>query len=119
MRLLALPVLIILIDCKIANAMTSAQYTVIQETGYLILWAACIALAWSIYSGMKGGSLGLPWLVFVCGFAFAAVASLVQLLDIFEVAFSQYDFRPFILAAKLGSALLLLAGLFIYKRGLE
>jgi hypothetical protein len=119
MRLTALPVLFIVFDFNIANAMTSGQYALFQETGYLILWLACIALAWSIYAGMKGGSLGLPWLIFVCGFGLAAAASLVQLLDIFKIVFSEYDFRPFILAARLGSALVLLVGLFIYKRGLE
>jgi hypothetical protein len=68
---------------------------------------------------MRGGSLGLPWLIFVCGFTFAAAASLVELLDLFQLVFSEYDFRPFILAARLGSALLLLVGLIFYKRGLE
>ena len=118
MRLKILPILFIVLDFKIANAMTSGQYALFQETGYLILWMACIALAWSIYTGMKGGSLGLPWLIFVCGFGLAAIASLVQLIDIFELVFSEYDFRPFILVARLGSALILLVGLFIYKRGL-
>lgn len=119
MRLKALSFLFIIFDFRIANAMTGGQYTAIQESGFLILWAACIAVAWSIYAGMRGGSLGLPWLIFVCGFTLAAVASLVELLDFFKLVFSEYDFRPFILAARLGSALVLLVGLIFYKRGLE
>ena len=118
-RLKLLPILIIVFDFRVANALTNGQYAAIQETSYLILWLACIALAASIYSGMKGGSLGLPWLVLLSGFALAAIASLVQLIDLFEIVFSEYDFRPFILAARLGSALILLAGLFFYRRGLE
>lgn len=99
--------------------MTSGQYAMIQESGYLILWLACVFLAASIYSGTKGGSLGLPWLILLSGFALAAIASVVQLLDLFKIAFNEYDFRPFMLAARLGSVFILLAGLFFYKRGLE
>jgi hypothetical protein len=119
MRLKLLSILFIVCDFQIANAMTSGQYATIQESGYLILWAGCIILAGSIYSGMKGGSLGLPWLIFLCGFVLAAAASMVQLLDLYKIVFSEYDFRPFILAARLGSALIILVGLLIYKRGLE
>jgi len=119
MRLTTLAAIFCIVDFRLANAMTSGQYAMLQESGYLILWAGCIALAWSIYSGMKGGSLGLPWLIFLCGFALAAAASLVQLLDLFKLVFKEYDFRPFILAARLGSALILLVGLLVYKRGLE
>jgi hypothetical protein len=119
MRLKMLPVLIVILDFQVANALTNDQYVMIQESGYLILWLACIALAASIYSGTKGGSLGLPWMVLLSGFVLAAAASLVQLLDLFKIAFIEYDFRPFVLIARLGSALILLVGLFFYRRGLE
>ena len=113
-----LPVLLIF-DFRLANALTNSQYGLIQESGYLILWLACSVLSYSIYSALKGGSLGLPWLVFIVGFSVAAGASVLQLLDQLKMAFSLYDLRPLVLGLRLGSILILILGLVFYRRGLE
>ena len=110
---------LLFIDSNLANALTGSQYGLIQDSGYLVLWLACSLLSYSIYLALKGGSLGIPWLVFIVGFSIAAGASVIQLLDSLKLVFGVYDLRSLILILKLGAILVLISGLILYRRGLE
>ena len=103
----------------IATAMSTHNYLVVQESIALLVCIACLLLAVSIFSALKGGILGTPWLFFVIGFSIAAAGGVIKLLDLFKIVIYQYDLRPAILLTTCGSVIFLLLGLFYYRRGLE
>ena len=102
-----------------ANAVSSYTYQVAQESIYLLVSLACLLWALRIFLALRGGSLQTPWLFFSAAFAVAAIGGIIHLLDMFQIAIYQYDLRPATLVTACGSAILLLLGLIIYKRGLE
>ena len=99
--------------------MTSRGYGLASGAIYLGLSLAGIALAFTIYSVLKGGSLGSSWLFFILGFAAAALGSLIELFDLLHILIYQYDLRLVQLAIRTASMLLFLTGLILYRRGLE
>ena len=105
--------------CQPASAADTINYGLIQESSFFILSLGCIAVAGLIYQTLKGGSLGTPWLFFVGGFALAGSYAAIQLLDIMKIAVYQYDCRLAELALRIGSMLLLMTGLVLYKKGLQ
>jgi hypothetical protein len=112
-------VLFVMADYEIANAMTSQQYQVLQQSLLVILSLSCLVLTVLIYMTLRGGKLGLPWIFFMIGFGAAALGGAIQLLDALKLVISQYDLRMALLIIYSGSMLSILVGLFFYKRGLQ
>jgi hypothetical protein len=79
----------------------------------------CLILALSIFLSLKGGSLGMPWVFFIMGFAMAFVGGALHLLDLFKILVYEYDLRLATLITSCGSMLFLLVGLYFYRRGLQ
>jgi len=104
---------------KSAWAFSTFSYNVVQESIFTVIAIACLLLAFGIYSSLKGGSLGVPWLFFVIGFAVAAIGGIMHLMDLFKILISQYDLRLATLLTTCGSMIFLLLGLYFYRRGLE
>lgn len=109
----------VLWHCQPASAADTITYGLIQESSFFILSLGCIAAAAIIYRTLKGGSLATPWLFFVGGFILAGLYAAVQLLDIMKIVVYQYDCRLVELALHIGSMLLLMTGLILYKKGLQ
>jgi hypothetical protein len=107
----------VLLDCMPAAAMDSGAYAVMLESLFLFLSLVCLIIATTIYAVLKGGSLGTPWIFFMGGFALAAASAAIQLLDMFQIVLHQYDIRPGIFIARVGSMALFMVGLFLHKRG--
>jgi hypothetical protein len=114
-----LAIFIVIATCNTANAMTSHSYGLIEQSIYLLLSLVGVALAVTIFSSLKGGSLGNPWFFFILGFTAAGLGSIIELLDLFKFLISQYDLRLILLIFRTGSMLLFLTGLFLYKKGLQ
>jgi hypothetical protein len=79
----------------------------------------CLILAFIIFLALRGGSLGVPWLLFLIGFGLAGAGGAIQVFDTLKILVSQYDLRPAILITRAGSLFFLLIGLILYKRGLQ
>lgn len=106
-------------DYKVALAISSYTYQVIQESVSLFISLACLLLTISIFAALKGGSLSTPWLLFLIGFALAASAGAMHLLDLFKILIHVYDLRLANLLITCGSLISLLLGLWFYRKGLE
>lgn len=110
---------LVLWHCQPVSAANTINYKLIQESSFFILSLGCIAAAAIIYQTLKGGSLATPWLFFIGGFILGGLDAAVQLLDIMKIAVYQYDCRLVELALHIGSMLLLMTGLILYKKGLK
>ncbi len=106
-------------DYGIAGAMTSHQYELLGESLYFVFALVGLVFALAIFRALKEGSLGKPWLLIVSGLAAAVVGSAIEILDLLEIVIHRYDMRPALLVFRTGSILLLLVGLFLYKRDLQ
>lgn len=115
---LALTSLILLLNFGYAGAMSTHAYGVIRESIFLVAALACLILALVIFSSLKGGSLGLPWLFFALGFAVAAIGGILHLMDLLKILIHVYDLRLATLLTTCGSMILFLIGLFFYRKGL-
>ncbi len=110
---------LVLADHGHANAMTSTGYAILGESFSLVLLLACLIIASLIITELRGGKFGQPWIFMAAGFAVALAASVIHLLDLKAIIFGDYDLRPIYLAARTASMLLILVGLFFYKKGLQ
>jgi hypothetical protein len=104
---------------RLAGAVSTHTYNLVQESIFFIVSLGCLVLAVSILISLKGGSLGTPWIFFVIGFAVAAVGGVIHLLDLFKILLHVYDLRLATLITTCGSMLFLAIGLYFYRRGLE
>jgi hypothetical protein len=102
-----------------AGAVTTHTYRMIQDSIFFLVSLGCLILAISVFFSLKGGSLGKAWLFFVIGFAIALVGAIIHFLDVFRIVLHVYDMRLATLLTTCGSMILLLLGLYFYKRGLE
>jgi hypothetical protein len=108
-----------LTDYRIANAISSAGYGLIEESLSLTLSLASLVLAILIFQGLRGGDLGRPWLLISAGFALASAASLISLVDLQSFIVNKYDLRLALLVTRIGALLLVLLGLIFYKKELQ
>jgi len=99
--------------------MTSQTYSLIQEITILVCSGACLAVTISIHNGLKGGALGTPWIFFIFAFGLSTAAAVIQVFDLTGFLISQYDHRLTMLILRPGSALLILIGLILYRKGLS
>jgi len=118
MRILALTSMTLLINSGVARAMTTTQYAILQESLYVLFSAVCLLLAVTIFLALRGGSLGLPWVFIIAGFGLAVFGATIHLLDVLRIVLHQYDLRMGIFLSHVGSAVLLMVGLILYKKGL-
>ncbi len=109
----------VLLHYRLAGAVSTHTYNLVQESIFFIASMGCLLLALSIFVSLRGGSLGTPWIFFVMGFAFAAVGGAIHLLDLFKILVHEYDLRLATLITSCGSMLFMLTGLYFYKRGLQ
>lgn len=100
-------------------AISSHTYSTVQETLFFATAAGCLLFAFLLFSSLKGGSLGRPWLFILIGFLLAVIGSGLHLLDLFKILIYQYDLRLAFLILSCGSMVFLLIGLILIKRGLE
>lgn len=100
-------------------AISSHTYGVVQESLYFVTAVACLIFALMIFSSLKGGSLGKPWLFMLIGFLLAVIGSGLHLLDLYKILIYEYDLRLAFLILSCGSIIFLLVGLVLVKRGLE
>lgn len=112
-------ILVVLLNPGRAAAMTNMEYSLVGESLYLILALGGLATALAIFRTFKRGSLGKPWLLILLGLAAAAIGSAIDILDLLKIIIHQYDMRPALLVFRTGSIFLILAGLFLYKKGLQ
>jgi hypothetical protein len=103
---------------SVSSAMDSGQYSILQESLFVFLSAICLLLAAAVFSVLKGGSLGVPWIFILAGFAVAGVGATIHLLETLEIVLHQYDLRLAMLLTRVGSVFLFTVGLFLYKKGL-
>ena len=104
---------------RLAGAVSTYTYNLVQESAFFIACLCCLILAISIFVSLKGGSLGTAWIFFIVGFAVAAVGGVIHLLDLFKILLHVYDLRLATLITTCGSMLFLAIGLYFYRRGLE
>lgn len=104
---------------RLAGAVSTHTYNLVQESVFFIASLCCLILAVSILISLKGGSLGAAWIFFVIGFAVAAVGGVIHLLDLLKILLHVYDLRLATLITTCGSMLFLAIGLYFYRRGLE
>jgi hypothetical protein len=102
-----------------ANAMTTADYGMLQESISLALAFLCLVFAVLILGGHRGGALGRPWAFFVAAFILVGTASLLRLFDLNSILFSEYDLRPAFLVTRTAALLFMLVGLIFYKKELQ
>jgi hypothetical protein len=116
---IALLVGLVLTNYELANAMTSSEYAFLEESFSLVLLLACLVVALLIFKELRGGNLGLPWVLIAAGFALGWAASLIHILDLHSILFGDYDLRPIHLVIRASAALFTLIGLVFYKKGLQ
>ena len=104
---------------RLAGAVSTHTYDLVQESIFFIASMGCLVLALGIFISLKGGSLGTPWIFLIIGFAFAAVGGAIHLLDLFNVLVHEYDLRLATLITSSGSMLFLFTGLYFYRKGLQ
>lgn len=109
----------VLLHCRMVGAVSTHTYNLVQDSIFFIASVGCLVLAVSIFVSLKGGSLGIPWIFFIIGFAMAAVGGAIHLLDFFKILVYDYDLRLATLITSCGSMLFLLIGLYSYRRGLR
>ncbi len=109
----------VLSDYRLAGAVSTHTYNLVQDSIFFITSVGCLILALSIFVILKGGSLGIPWVFFIIGFAMAAVSGAIHLLDFFKILVNEYDLRLATLITSCGSMLFLFIGLYFYRRGLQ
>ncbi len=109
----------VLSDYRLAGAISTHTYNLVQNSILFIASMGCLVLALSIFVTLKGGSLGIPWVFFIIGFAMAAVSGAIHLLDFFKILVYEYDLRLATLITSCGSMLFLFIGLHFYRRGLQ
>ena len=109
----------LLTNYNLSWAISTHTYGVIQESLFFATSALCLIFALLIFTSLKGGSLGKPWLFILIGFLLAVIGSVLHLLDLFRILIYQYDFRLAFLILSFGSMVFLLIGLVLIKRGLE
>ncbi len=102
-----------------AAAISTYTYDLTRNSIFLVIMAGCLLLALSIYSALKGGSLGASWIFLIIGFGLAAVTALIGVLDLLKILIHTYDLRPAIFLTTCGSALSFFLGLYLYRRGLD
>ncbi|OGC90264.1 MAG: hypothetical protein A2W25_05815 [candidate division Zixibacteria bacterium RBG_16_53_22] len=118
-RVFFLTLTVIAADSGVACAMDQTQYAILQESLFMFFSVVCLLLAAIIFSALKGGSLGTPWLFILAGIAVAAVGGAIRLLELFEIVLNQYDLRLAMLVTRVGSVLLFMVGLYLYRKGLR
>lgn len=80
------------------------------------LISAALIIALTIFNNLKGGKLGLPWIFFMMAFVVMLARTVFGILTVLDVAY----FRAVVLAGlDIAFFVLLLAGLVLYKVGLE
>lgn len=104
---------------RLAGAVSTRTYDLVQESILFVVSIICLILAISIFFSLKGGSLGTPWIFFIIGFAVAAAGGAIHLLDLFKILIYEYDLRLAALITSSGSMLFLSIGLYFYRRGLQ
>lgn len=109
----------VLSHSRLAGAVSTQTYNLVQESIFFIVSMGCLVLALSIFISLKGGSLGTPWIFLIIGFAMAAAGGVIHLLDLFKILVYEYDLRPATLITSCGSMLFLFIGLYFYRRGLQ
>ena len=109
----------ILLHFRMAGAVSTHTYNLVQDSIFFITSMGCLILALSIFVTLKGGSLGIPWIFFIIGFTMAAVSGAIHLLDFFKILVYEYDLRLATLITSCGSMLFLFIGLYFYRRGLQ
>ena len=114
-----LTVVFVLSHYGLANALSTHTYNMVRESTFLLVSLACLFWTIRIFSTLKGGSLQTTWLFFSLAFAVAAIGSILNLLDLLKIVIHVYDLRPANLATTCGTMVLLLIGLFFYRRGLD
>ncbi len=109
----------VLSNYRLAGAISTHSYNLMQESIFFIVSMGCLVLALSIFVSLRGGSLGFPWVFFIIGFAIAATGGAIQLLDLFKIMVHEYDLRPATLITSCGSMFFLFIGLYFYRRALQ
>ncbi len=117
-RVSVLGLILVLALSGTARAMDSTQYVILQESLYVFLSVVCLILAAAIYAVLKGGSLGIPWLFILAGFAVAVLGATINMLETLEIVLQLYDMRLATLLTRVGSVTLFAIGLFLYRKGL-
>jgi hypothetical protein len=102
-----------------AAAISTYTYDLTRQSIFFVISAGCLLLALSIYSVLKGGSLGASLVFLIIGFALATASGLIGVLDLLKILIYPYDLRLATLLTTCGSALSLLLGLYLYRRGLD
>lgn len=110
---------LVMINYDFCWAISSQTYKMVQGSLFFATSIGCLILALIIFLSLKGGSLGTPWLFICAGFLLAAAGGAIQLLDLFKIVIYIYDLRPALLITGIGSMILFLIGLILYKRALE
>jgi uncharacterized membrane protein (UPF0182 family) len=118
-RVFFLTLAVIATDGGVVYAMDQAQYAILQESLFMFFSIVCLLLAAIIFSALKGGSLGTPWLFILAGFAVAVVGGAIRLLELLGIVLHQYDLRMAMLLTRVGAVLLLMVGLYLYRKGLR
>lgn len=116
---LCLAIGLVLIQYGRAAAVSSYTYDLTRESVFVIISAGCLILALSIFSVLRGGSLGAAWIFLIIGFALAVARGVIGVLDLLKILIHPYDLRLATLLTTCGSALSLLLGLYLYRRGLD
>jgi hypothetical protein len=82
----------------------------------MALIAACIYASYLIYNTMKGGKLGLPWMLFLISFIALILRTMLGFMTFIDVAY----FKAVVFAIlDLFFIIALMAGLLIYKENLN
>ena len=116
---ISLTIGLVIINYGFANAMTSKEYDLMQESFSLAISLICLILAIFIFKELSGGALAQPWILIAVGFSLAGAASLISLMDLKAIFFMQYDLRPILFFTRTGGMLLTLVGLIFYKKRLQ
>ena len=109
----------VLTNYRLAGAISTYSYNLMQESIFFIVSIGSLVLAFSIFVSLRGGSLGIPWVFFIIGFAIAAAGGAIQLLDLLKILVYEYDLRLATLITSCGSMLFLFTGLYLYRKGLQ
>ena len=107
---------LLLADYENACAMTTGEYSLLQEMISLSVIAISIILAVAILQSLRGSVLSRPWAFFIVAFTLMGVASLLRLFDLKSILFGEYDLRLALLVTRSAAMLFMLVGLILYKK---
>lgn len=112
---------IIIMTIKTASAGEFYKiYPTSLELGYhiflVIFSAACLLYSYSIFSNLRGGRLGLPWIFILLALVAMLGRTVLGILTVFDIAY----FQALVFAGLDALFIVLfLVGLIIYKTGLN